>query len=89
MHGIFFSGSIIAPDDVMSLGIMLFSLNICSAVQDVAVDGLALQVLLDDQLSLGNTLQVRNYNNQEVVPLQLPFLLTLPLLSNSFCHHRP
>ncbi|XP_050738890.1 major facilitator superfamily domain-containing protein 3-like isoform X1 [Eriocheir sinensis] len=55
------AGSMIAPDDVVSLGVMLLSLNLCSAVQDVAVDGMALQVLSDDQLSLGNTLQVVLY----------------------------
>uniref|UniRef100_A0A0P4WD24 Major facilitator superfamily (MFS) profile domain-containing protein n=1 Tax=Scylla olivacea TaxID=85551 RepID=A0A0P4WD24_SCYOL len=40
---------------------MLLSLNLCSAVQDVAVDGLALHLLPDDHLSIGNTLQVVLY----------------------------
>ncbi|XP_063876096.1 major facilitator superfamily domain-containing protein 3-like [Scylla paramamosain] len=55
------AGSAIAPDDVASLGVMLLSLNLCSAVQDVAVDGLALHLLPDDHLSIGNTLQVVLY----------------------------
>ena len=31
-----------------------------SAVQDIAVDGIALHVLPDEQLGLGNTIQVQN-----------------------------
>ncbi|MPC46425.1 hypothetical protein E2C01_040146 [Portunus trituberculatus] len=54
------SGSAVAPDDMVSLGVMLLCLNLCSAVQDVAVDGLALHLLPDDHLSIGNTLQVRD-----------------------------
>ncbi|XP_045130361.1 major facilitator superfamily domain-containing protein 3-like isoform X2 [Portunus trituberculatus] len=54
-------GSAVAPDDMVSLGVMLLCLNLCSAVQDVAVDGLALHLLPDDHLSIGNTLQVVLY----------------------------
>ncbi|XP_042242799.1 major facilitator superfamily domain-containing protein 3-like isoform X2 [Homarus americanus] len=55
------SGSFTAPADVMGIGCMLLALNIFSAIQDVAVDGLALQVLPDEQLGLGNTVQVVLY----------------------------
>ncbi|XP_045594630.2 major facilitator superfamily domain-containing protein 3 isoform X1 [Procambarus clarkii] len=61
LAGSSYAGSYIAPDDVLSIGCMLLALNVFSAVQDVAVDGLALQVLTQDQLGLGNTIQVVLY----------------------------
>ncbi|XP_053655070.1 major facilitator superfamily domain-containing protein 3 isoform X3 [Cherax quadricarinatus] len=56
-----YAGSYMAPDDVVGIGCVLLSLNVFSAVQDVAVDGLALHILPNNQLGLGNTLQVVLY----------------------------
>lgn len=42
----------------MAIGCVLLFLNVFSAIQDVAVDGMAIQMLPDHQLGLGNTLQV-------------------------------
>ncbi|XP_071536719.1 major facilitator superfamily domain-containing protein 3-like [Panulirus ornatus] len=56
-----YTGSFINPENTMSIGCMLLALNVFSAVQDITVDGLALQILPDDQLGLGNTVQVVLY----------------------------
>lgn len=56
-----YAGSHVSLENVVSVGCMLLSLNMFSAVQDVAVDGLALQLLPEEQLGLGNTIQVVLY----------------------------
>ena len=38
--------------------VVLFLLNLASAVQDICVDSLALEILTSDQLGAGNTIQV-------------------------------
>lgn len=48
-------------NDLFGVSCILLAMNICSAVQDVSVDGLALKLLSDEQLGLGNTLQVSDY----------------------------
>ena len=48
---------------MFGIGCVLLGMNIWSAVQDVAVDGLALQFLKDEQLGFGNTLQVKSFTN--------------------------
>lgn len=52
------TGSLVIPEDVFEIGCVLLSLNVFSAIQDIAVDGLALEVLRDEHLGLGNTIQV-------------------------------
>ncbi|CAL4108267.1 unnamed protein product, partial [Meganyctiphanes norvegica] len=55
------SGSNIKSDDVWSIGCILLGLNVFSAVQDVVVDGMALELLPDEFLGIGNTIQVVMY----------------------------
>lgn len=40
---------------------LVFGMNLCAAVQDVAVDGLALDLLSSHELGVGNTAQVAGY----------------------------
>ncbi|XP_063588568.1 major facilitator superfamily domain-containing protein 3-like [Penaeus indicus] len=56
-----YGGSLVIPEDVFEIGCVLLSLNVFSAIQDIAVDGLALEVLRDEHLGLGNTIQVVLY----------------------------
>ncbi|XP_064102793.1 major facilitator superfamily domain-containing protein 3-like isoform X1 [Macrobrachium nipponense] len=56
-----YTGSHIALENVFGIGCMLFFLNAFSAVQDVAVDGIAIQMLPEEQLGLGNSIQVVMY----------------------------
>lgn len=59
----------------MSIGCVLLALNVFSAIQDIAVDGLALQILPDDQLGLGNTIQVSVGDKRCIVPFIISFCL--------------
>ncbi|XP_033127448.1 major facilitator superfamily domain-containing protein 3-like [Anneissia japonica] len=54
-------GSCIKLDNISYLCAILLFLNIFSSTQDIAVDGLAIQLLTDKQVGLGNTIQVVGY----------------------------
>jgi hypothetical protein len=43
---------------VWTLSVLMLALNLFSAVQDVAVDSLAVAMLKEDELGAGNTVQV-------------------------------
>ena len=43
------------------LSVLMFLLNLFSAIQDIAVDSLAVDLLNTDELGLGNTVQVVAY----------------------------
>ena len=51
----------ISPTYTPLLCMMLFLLNVCASTQDIAVDGIALKLLSDDELGKGNTAQVVGY----------------------------
>ncbi|KAK4312683.1 hypothetical protein Pmani_015917 [Petrolisthes manimaculis] len=55
------TGSLIWPEDLTGVGMLLLGLNVFSAVQDVAVDGFALLVMPDHLLGVANTIQVVLY----------------------------
>ncbi|GAA50276.1 MFS transporter PAT family beta-lactamase induction signal transducer ampG [Clonorchis sinensis] len=52
---------------VFPLALCLFLYNLFAATQDIAVDGVALQLLSSDQLSVGNTIQVVGYKFGAIV----------------------
>jgi len=49
------------PDAMWALAIAVLLVNLCSATQDIATDGLAVEVLDADERGLGNGLQVGGY----------------------------
>lgn len=53
--------SLMSPNYMIPLCILLLILNIFAATQDIAVDGIALSILKHDQLGTGNTAQVVGY----------------------------
>ena len=53
--------SFILPDQLMLLCFLILALNISSATQDIAVDGIALAILTKEELGQGNTVQVVGY----------------------------
>lgn len=58
----------IDPRDSLVLVAALFLLlNVCSATQDIAVDGLAVDVLRDEQLAPGNAAQVSGFKLGNIV----------------------
>lgn len=56
-----FLGLFISPSNFIIVSTWIFTLNMASAVQDVAVDGLALSILQDKEIGHGNTAQVVGY----------------------------
>ena len=52
---------LISPKQLVLLSIVLFSLNFWAATQDIAVDGIAVNLLERDELGQGNTVQVVGY----------------------------
>ena len=56
-----FASMLSGEDQIVWLAICLFLLNLFSAVQDVAVDSLAVNILDEDELGAGNTVQVVAY----------------------------
>ncbi|XP_072017673.1 major facilitator superfamily domain-containing protein 3-like [Amphiura filiformis] len=51
----------ITPDHTTSLCIIVFCLNLFASTQDIAVDGIAIQILTPEELGAGNTVQVVGY----------------------------
>lgn len=51
----------ITTSNIPLLCFVLLSLNLCAATQDIAVDGIAVTLLADDELGQGNTVQVVGY----------------------------
>ncbi|XP_076303982.1 major facilitator superfamily domain-containing protein 3-like [Tachypleus tridentatus] len=56
-----FLSSFISQENFLSLSVILFFFNFFSATQDVAVDGLALQMLTDKDIGQGNSAQIIGY----------------------------
>ena len=49
-----------SSDMLLVLVAILFILNLASACQDISVDSLALHILKEEELGIGNTVQVKN-----------------------------
>ena len=49
-----------SPSHLTSISVLMFVLNFFSAVQDIATDSLAVKILGENELGLGNTIQVRD-----------------------------
>ena len=54
-------GALTSPDVVFNLAIVLLLFNILTSTQDIAVDGLAIQILSTSELASGNVAQVVGY----------------------------
>ena len=54
-------GAFATPDLVMQLAVVLFMFNLLTSTQDIAVDGLAIQILATSELANGNIAQVVGY----------------------------
>ncbi len=54
-------GSQLALDDVRVLALLVLLMNALAATQDIAVDGLAVDILAEDELGPGNAAQVVGY----------------------------
>ena len=52
---------IVEETEIWSLSCLLFLLNLFSSIQDIAVDSLAVNILDDNELGVGNTVQVVAY----------------------------
>ena len=52
---------IVEETQIWSLSCLLFLLNLLSSIQDIAVDSLAVNILDDNELGVGNTVQVVAY----------------------------
>lgn len=53
------AAALVSPqDDLTLLLVLVFCMNLCAATQDIAVDGLAVDLLDDDELGPGNAAQV-------------------------------
>ena len=64
MVGLFLTcllGVLTTPELVLQLGGVLLLFNILTSTQDIAVDGLAIQILLTSELAAGNIAQVVGY----------------------------
>ena len=53
--------ALITPDQLMALCLVVFCLNLFASTQDIAVDGIAIQILTPQELGAGNTVQVVGY----------------------------
>ncbi|XP_052099659.1 major facilitator superfamily domain-containing protein 3-like [Mytilus californianus] len=56
-----FLGSFTSPDHIVELGVVMFLFNLITSTQDIAVDGIAIQVLTSSELAYGNIAQVVGY----------------------------
>ncbi|CAC5377515.1 unnamed protein product [Mytilus coruscus] len=56
-----FLGSFTSPDHIAELGVVMFLFNLITSTQDIAVDGIAIQVLTSSELAYGNIAQVVGY----------------------------
>lgn len=56
-----FAAAWIPPNDLYLLGVAIFGMNVLAATQDIAVDGLAVDILATDELGPGNAAQVVGY----------------------------
>ena len=54
-------GAFATPEFVFQLAIVLFMFNLLTSTQDIAVDGLAIQILATSELASGNIAQVVGY----------------------------
>ena len=54
-------GAFATPDLVVQLAVVLFMFNLLTSTQDIAVDGLAIQILATSELANGNIAQVVGY----------------------------
>ena len=54
-------GAFATPDLVFQLAIVLFTFNLLTSTQDIAVDGIAVQILATSELASGNIAQVVGY----------------------------
>ena len=54
-------GAFASPDLVFQLAVVLFMFNLLTSTQDIAVDGLAIQILAASELASGNIAQVVGY----------------------------
>ena len=54
-------GAFSTPDLVLQLAVVLFMFNLLTSTQDIAVDGLAIQILATSELASGNIAQVVGY----------------------------
>ncbi|XP_067664610.1 major facilitator superfamily domain-containing protein 3-like isoform X1 [Haliotis asinina] len=61
------SGSFSGPDFLSQLAAILFLFNLLTSTQDIAVDGLAIQILSSSELAHGNIAQVVGYKIGAVV----------------------
>lgn len=61
LFGISLLGSLISPENIAQLAFILLLFNLLTATQDIAVDGLAIQILARSELASGNIAQVVGY----------------------------
>lgn len=54
-------GTLTSPDHILELAVILFLFNLITSTQDIAVDGIAIQVLTSSELGYGNIAQVVGY----------------------------
>ena len=54
-------GVFTSPDNILELAIVFFLFNLITSTQDIAVDGIAIQVLSSSELAYGNIGQVVGY----------------------------
>ena len=54
-------GAVFPPEQLVTVAIVLFLLNLFTSIQDVAVDAVAIALLATDELGQGNTAQVVGY----------------------------
>ena len=64
MLGLFLTciyGTLASPESIIQIAGVLFVFNLLTSTQDIAVDGLAIQVLRTSELAVGNIAQVVGY----------------------------
>ena len=54
-------GAFSTPDLILRLAVVLFMFNLLTSTQDIAVDGIAIQILATSELASGNIAQVVGY----------------------------
>lgn len=54
-------GTFTSPEHILELAVILFLFNVITSTQDIAVDGIAIQVLTSSELGYGNIAQVVGY----------------------------
>ncbi|XP_002739312.1 major facilitator superfamily domain-containing protein 3-like [Saccoglossus kowalevskii] len=61
------AGAFIDPNTLPLLCVVIFLLNLCAATQDIAVDGIAISLLGEEDLGIGNTAQVVGYKFGSII----------------------